>query len=172
MNLLSRTRTRNPLAIMLFGLLVFGFSSPSAMAGKEEEAQQYAKDLKSDDPKVRAQALAELGRLGQLMKGLISPAIPDMMAALDDKDPAVRAAAARAVGKIDPDADEVLPIYRKMLNKKEPNEVRMGAIQGLGSLGPKARPTVKDLRAIIEDEGQQTPIGRNARNAIRAINQR
>src|SRR5207248_1156195 len=70
-------------AVGLFGLALAG---GLAAAGKQEEAKKYHDQLKaSKDPKKKVEALEELGKLGQVMKSLAEPAVPDVIKATEDK---------------------------------------------------------------------------------------
>ena len=158
-------------AVLVLSMVLLAASNELAAAGKSDEAQKYADDLKtSKDPAVRATALLELGKLGQLMKSLVKPALPDMVAALQDKDPTVRAAAARAIGMIDPDPKEALPALLKLTKKDQPEAVRMAAIRGLAAMGPTAKDAMKDLRDIMKAEDKDSKVGRAANDAMRSIN--
>ena len=74
----------------LFGLLL---ADGLEAAGKQEEAKKYHEQLKSTkDAKKKVEALEELGKLGQIMKSLAEPAVPDIIKATEDKSADVRKA--------------------------------------------------------------------------------
>lgn len=162
--------------LLSLGLLVA--AGGRSEAGKAEDAKKYAEQLKtSKDPKKRAEALEELGKLAQVLKSLVAPAVPDIVAALKDKDATVRAKAAVAYGRTDPDPKEAVPVLVKMLKEDKSEEVRIGAAQGLGAMGPGARDAVPDLRAVVAEERKkdmkkQTPLARSVQTALQAINER
>ena len=139
-------------------------------APNPKDAPKYAEELKTaKDPKAKAAALAELGRLGQVQKSLIKDAYPYMVKALDDKDPAVRAAAARAVGMVDPDPAEVVPVLTKMAKEDKAEAVRIAAMNGLAAMGPNAKSAAPDLRAVLKKEGKDSKLGKTARNTLKGI---
>lgn len=162
-------------AALVAGL--FGSFLPEAVeaAGKQEEAKKYHEQLKSSkDPKKKVEALEELGRLGQIMKSLAEPAIPDMFKALEDKNASVRKAAAENLGKCDPDPKEAVPALTKLLKDDTSEDVKVGAAHGLGYMGETAKTAVKDLREVAKankkTDGKPTPLGRAAGDALRLIN--
>jgi len=141
-----------------------------ALADKKADVEKYANDLKtSKDAKVRVTALEELAKIGQIQKPLIKDAAPEMIKALSDADAAVKAAALKAVGMIDPDVKEVMPIYTKILNEEKVESLRLAAIQGLAQMGPNAKDAVKDLRKIVKDEDKASKLSKAAKNALKVI---
>jgi HEAT repeat protein len=104
---------------------------------------------------------------------VVAPAVKDMMKALEDKDAGVRAAAAKAVGMIDPDPKEGVPALVKLMKEDKQESVRLAAVQGLAAMGESARAAVKDLRELMQKENsnkKKSQLGRAARDALRAIN--
>ena len=165
------------IASVFFLAISFSLSGSARADIKPKDAIKYTKDLKtSKDKKVRITALEELAKIGQIQKALIEEAIPDMMKALEDKEPEVRAAAAKAVGMIDPDADEVVPKLMKMIKEDKEEAVKIGAIQGLGQMGPSAKSAVKELREMYpkdKDKDKKTKpdkIQQEVMKAMRMIN--
>jgi HEAT repeat protein len=80
-----------------------------------------------------------------------------MLKALSDKNSAVREAAARSLGKVNPDPKEVVPKLLEIArNKKEPEGMRIAAMQGLGSMGPDAREALPTLRKIAREEKEDS----------------
>jgi HEAT repeat protein len=153
------------LAVLAAGPEVFA-------AGKAEDAKKYTNDLKtSADPKVRAKALRELGELGQVMRALVEPALPDIEKALEDQDPAVRAAAAEAFGKTDPDPAKGVPMLVKLTKDSQPEMVRLAAVRGLAAMGPNAKSAAPEMRKLMAaDPEKMSKLYREAMNAQRAIN--
>ena len=120
---------------------------------------------------MRATALTELGKLGQIQKSLVADAAPLMVKALDDKDAKVRAAAARAYGMIDPDPKEAVPALLKLAKGDKDEDVKVAAVQGLGTMGTGAKAANKDLREIAKTyKDKKSKLGRAAQNALRSIN--
>lgn len=167
-------RSTKLLCLGLFVAGLFALMLPGAVeaAGKAEEAKKHLETLKtSKDAKKKAEALTELGKLGQIMKSLAEPAIPDMMKALEDKDATIRKAAAEAIGKCDPDPKEVVPVLVKMMKEDKDEGVQLGAIHGLASMTDKAKDAMPDLREIVKTNkaDQKSKTGRAAQDALRSI---
>ena len=153
-------------------MTVLAASADLAAADKVKDAQKYTQDLKtSKDATVRAAALTELGKIGQIQKSLVADAAPLVVKALADKDAKVRAAAAKAYGMIDPDPKDAVPPLLKLAREDKEETVKLAAIQGLGSMGPGAKSATKDLREIAQsNKEKKNRLGRAAQNALRSIN--
>ena len=108
-------------AVALFGgFLALTLPESALAANKVEDARKYTAMLKSSkSSKDKATALTELGELGRLMKSLVADALPSMVAAMKDSDSSVRAAAATAVGKCDPDSEAVKGLEDLAKNDKD-----------------------------------------------------
>ena len=159
------------LAGLTLGVLLLVSPEGFALAGKKEDAEKFLGELKTGkDAKAKVYALEELAKIGQIQKSAIKDAIPEMMKALESKDVVIRAAAAKAVGMIDPDPKEVVPILLKMVNEDKDEGVRLGAIAGLGQMGKEAKDAVKDLRKVVADEDKKGKIGKAAQQALKMIN--
>ena len=73
--------------------------------------------------------------------------MPDIVKALDDKDPKVRAEAAHTLGAIDPeDKATVVSKLVKMLKDEKDLVVKEGAALGLGAMGSAAKDALGPLR--------------------------
>lgn len=160
------------LAAGLFGLIL---AAGLEAAGKQEEAKKYHDQLKSTkDAKKKAEALEELGKLGQIMKSLAEPAVPDIIKATGDKSTDVRKAAAEALGKCDPDPKDAVPTLTKLLKDDKDEGVRIAAARGLGYMGETAKDATKDLREVAKEnkakDGKPNKLGRAAGEALRSIN--
>ena len=137
---------------------------------KVKDAEKYVKELRTTkDNKAKATALTEIGKIGQIQKSLISSAIPDMMKALEDKDPGVRAAAAKAIGMVDPDPKETVPVLVKLMKEDKDESVKLAAVQGLAAMGEGAKDASKDLRTLIKSE-EKSKLARAAKEALKSIN--
>jgi HEAT repeat protein len=155
---------------LFLGLFGLALTPELEAASKEKDSIKYTNDLKtSKDPKVKATAITELGKLGQIQKSLASEAAPYMIKALEDKDNTVRAAAAKAVGMIDPDPKEAVPPIVKILNGDKVTEVRIAAAQGLAAMGSNAKDAIPDLRKVVKDEDKKSKLGKAAADAIKVI---
>ncbi len=160
-------------AVSLFnGLLALTVSDSLLAANKVTEAKKNTEVLKtSKDPKARAKALEELGDLGRVMKSLVTDAMPTMIESLKDKDAGVRASAAAAVGKCDPEpAGPVVETLIDLLKNDKDESVKIGAAHGLGSLGSSAKPATSALREITQAEDKKSRLGRAAKDALKSIN--
>ena len=142
----------------------------SAFAGPKEDAARYTKDLSSKDTKVKIRALQELAKIGQIQKSLIKEAEPKMLAELEAKEPMIRAAAAKAIGMIDPDPKVVIPKLTKMLADDKEEDVQVAAADGLGAMGRAAKPANKTLRDVMKDHDDMSKVYRAIQNALRSIN--
>ncbi len=97
--------------------------------------------LKSDpEPVVRAAAGRALGRLG------VRDAIPDLIAALEDKSPEVRVVAAAALWRL-PDPRATDPLIRRLADADA--AVREWSVQALGVIGEK-RATAQVIRLLAD----------------------
>lgn len=93
-----------------------------------------------DLPRSAAGSLAQIG----------PAAIPALKEALADDKPQVRRQAARALGKMGPDAEAAVSDLTKALNDADPT-VREAAAQALGKIGPAAAPAIPDLIKALEE---------------------
>ena len=161
-------------AALTAGLVLVAVSGGLSADVDLRMADKYMKDLKTaTDPKVKATALTELGKMGQIQKSVVAPAVKDMMKSLEDKDAGVRAAAAKAVGMIDPDPKEAVPALLKLMKEDKQESVRLAAIQGLAEMGESAKSATRDLRELMQKETankKKSQLGRAARDALRSIN--
>jgi HEAT repeat protein len=162
------------IGFLAIGLLSFATINELVAASKEKEAQRHIQTIRtSQDPKAVVTAIEELGKLGQIMKSLAAPAIPEIMTALKHSDPKIRAAAAVAIGKLDANPKEVVPILVKMLKEDSSEEVKIAVTRGLAAMGDQAKAATSELRELSKtDELRKTKLGRAAQDAIRSINAR
>lgn len=90
--------------------------------------EAIALQLRSSDPDLRWQAANALARI----RDGISPAVPSLLTLLDDKDPLVRANAARALGVAK--APQAIESLLKLIGDKD-ERVVAAAINALGAIG-------------------------------------
>ena len=150
-------------------MVVLAASSASALPSPKDVAKQLDILKTSKDSKVRATALLELAKAGQVNKRLIKDAEPVMIEALDDKDAVVRAAAAKANGMIAPDAKVMLPKLLSMIENDKVEAVKVGAVEGLAAMGKEAKPALPKLRKLLMDAERPSKLGRAGRVAMRTI---
>jgi len=88
----------------------------------------------------------EIARLGK-------PAVPALARALHDENAYTRCWAARVLGKIGPQAKEVVPVLIGMLEDKEHGQFGAGAAaaRALGNMGPDAKRAVPELVKLLEN---------------------
>ena len=84
----------------------------------------------------------------------LRPALPALLAALQDSDPGVRAWVAQDIGDIGPAAAAAIPPLRSMLHRADP-ESRGNACRALGQLGAVARPALPELRRALADSSPE-----------------
>jgi HEAT repeat protein len=170
--LLPRVLKATALAGLTFGLIFLASTEVLFAGPTAKEVEKHINDLKtSKDAKVRAAALTELGKAGQIKKSLVAPAENYMYDSLEDKDARVRAAAAKAVGMIDPDPKKAVPLLVKMMKEDKDDGVKVAAAQGLGYIGEGAKEAVGDLKGVIKAElkDKASKLGKAAKQALQTI---
>jgi HEAT repeat protein/Ca2+-binding EF-hand superfamily protein len=119
-------------------------SAEKAVATIQEDwMKSLLASLHDNAPNVRSKAVQQLAEMGPGA----GPALPDLMEAMADKNPAVRTAVLDALHAIGPEAVAVLGESLRDKNI----DVRAGAIYALGRMGPDARPVLPDLVAGVSD---------------------
>ena len=139
---------------------------------REEMAKKYAEQLrKGKDAKTRVKALQGLGELAQVKKSLVADALPDIYKAAEDKDPAVRAAAAETLGKADEPYGKAGPVLGKMLKEEKDANGKIGALRGLTAMGASAKDSAPAIREIVrETKGdKKSKLGVAAKDALKAV---
>jgi HEAT repeats len=108
--------------------------APKATPADPKLLAELQKALKDPTPATRAEAIAKLASLGA---GAAS-AVPDLVAALKDKDEALRAASADAIGKIAPKTPQTKAAVPGLVTAmQDPStKVRVQAAIALGRIGP------------------------------------
>jgi len=172
--MIARRALKVSAALLLsLGLTVLTVNANVFAGPSPKDAEKYTNQLKtSKDPKQKVDALNELGKLGQIQKALVTPALESIMKALEDKEATVRAAAAKCLGMIDPDPKEAVPALLKLVKDDKEESVRIAAMQGLGSMGPNAKEASKSLKDIAKQEkaDKKSKLGKAAGNALKSIN--
>ncbi len=165
-----RNLRASSLGLFLLGVIGLIVTESYVSASKAEDAKKYIEQLKtSKDAKKRAEALMELGKLGQIMKSLAEPALPEMKKALDDKDSDVRKAAALAYGRVDPDPKEAVPALVKLLKDDKVEAVKIAAANGLAAMGDKAKEAMSALKEVQKSEDKKSKLAKAAGDAQKSI---
>jgi vesicle coat complex subunit len=134
---------------------------------RKDDVSALVKDLKSPNPKVRAAAAEDIGQMGAVRAADAKPAIPALLRVLEsDRSAEVRKAAATALGKVDPEPQQVVPALRQAL-KDRATSVRIAAAGALGLLGDEAKDAIPDLQAAQKDKDRA--VSRAAAMALRSI---
>lgn len=140
-------------------------SDPQVRAAAERAVATIAKaasdwlrantlDLRSrDDKNRRSNAALALGARGAEAR----PALPALREAMDDPEPQVRLAAAKAVWRISGDADQVIPTLVALLNLDEEHDrTRRRTLDVLREMGPPARGALPAIEALATDHDPGT----------------
>jgi HEAT repeat protein len=162
-------------ASLVAGLAVATLGTEAFAASKAAEAKKAIADLAAaKDAKAKAAALEDLGKIAQVQKSLVEPALADIKKSLADSSATVRKAAATAYGRCDPDPKEAVPLLTALLKDKD-DDVKTGAANGLMAMGPsayEALPAIKDAMRIEKEKSKdknQTKLGRELGDAAKAI---
>jgi HEAT repeat protein len=137
-----------------------------AEASKEDDAAKYTKELKSStNVKAKIEAATKLGELGQIKKSWAADAIPYLIEACKHSDAKLRAAAAEALGKVDPaDPAKAVEVLSNLVKNDKDMPVREAAARGLSHMGPNARSALPVLR----EAANKTENKRQARTFMEA----
>lgn len=134
-----------PMGLALLGALTFCVS-PAMGESKKEEAQKLMKKLaKSKDPEERHAAAERLGNMGA------TDAVPALAAALKDREPAVRAAAAAALWELKEAARDAMPALKEALNDPD-GAVLINAAGALRQLDVVTTDLLPAYQRALQDE--------------------
>jgi hypothetical protein len=133
-----------------------------------------ARALRDPDPEMRRDVAVALDVVGGGWwhfpdggpKLDLRPALPALLAALQDSDSGVRAWVAQDIGDIGSGAATAVPRLRGMLHSSDP-ESRGTACNALGAIGSAARGALPDLRRARNDSSPE--VRQSARDAIARI---
>src|SRR5262245_33006356 len=96
-----------------------GLAAARADEVTKDDVPRLRKMLKGGAAKDRVAAADDLGKLGAVYAPDARPAAPDLIAVLKkDSDAKVREAVARALGRIDPDPKDAVPVLKEALKDK------------------------------------------------------
>ncbi|HWY74483.1 MAG TPA: HEAT repeat domain-containing protein [Verrucomicrobiae bacterium] len=108
----------------------------------------------------RADAAQRLGALGPAARS----AVPDLIKAVKGKDPAIRASAISALGKIHSEPETVIPLLIQYLDDDNLDVAAANALAEFGSLAKPAVPKLLPLLHVKDDDDQAA-----ARAALKKI---
>jgi HEAT repeat protein len=127
-------------ALFLLLALATGSASAQNAAGVKEPVSrgrplsEWIADLKAAAPSVRNAAAYEIASMGPAAKA----AVPALIEALDDPDPAVRFPVTVALGEIGADAVAAVPRLQKMMFEEINDEIAAGARRAIRHIQPSA----------------------------------
>jgi vesicle coat complex subunit len=133
-----------------------------------------ARALRDPDPQMRRDVAVALDVVGGgwwhfpdgNSKLDLRPALPALLAALQDSDPGVRAWAAQDISDMGAAAAAAVPSLRAMLHRPD-TESRGTACRALGEMGSAAHGALPDLRRALNDSSPE--VRQAARDAIASI---
>jgi HEAT repeat protein len=158
-------RTRLHLVSLGCLFLLTGWSAADDL--KKEDVPKLIKELKSGSAKARIAAADDLGHLGAIRADYTKPAVPALLDVVArDSDAKVRAAAAKALGRIAPDPKQAVPVLADALKDKV-LAVRVACATALGQLGPDAKEALPALEDAAKEKDKD--LARAATQAIRSI---
>lgn len=135
------TRTGTSLcAFLIFCPALFG-QSPNTV-------QMLIANLSDHDPGIRTQAANSLAGLGTDA----APAVPALIAVLDDKEPNVRYRAVIAIGKSGSSAVAIKALIREINDTSK--DIRYEAVSALGNLGEAAQIATEPLLKCLDSSDQ------------------
>lgn len=113
--------------------------------------------VKSDkDAKQRAAAAVELGKVAQTKAEQAQPAIPALVAAVNDEDVDVRKAALTALTFAKPQPQDMMPaLIGSLKNIREDKGVRLTVLGMLAAYGPNAREALPFLEFMHQRESKK-----------------
>ena len=114
---------------------------------RADEVPKYLKMLSAGNSKERALAADKIGLRGMVNAMDVATGLEPLKKLLEkDSDPDVRKAAARALGNIQPDAEDTVPLLTKTVKEDKVLNVRIAATVALGQYGAEAKPALPTLR--------------------------
>jgi HEAT repeat protein len=148
-----------------------GDKSAIEVPPRADEIPKYMKMLTGSSAKDRATAAHKIGLRGIVNATDVLDAIDPLRSALEkDTDAAVRKEAARALGNIQPDPKDTVPLLTKTVKDDKVLDVRLAATVALGQYGAEAKdalPVLRDFAGEIKDK--KAPAGQTISAAIKMI---
>jgi hypothetical protein len=139
---------------------------------KKEDVPKYLKQLKTSQIAAeRAKAAEMLGVRGGINANDVEEAVEPLKKSLQkDIDPKVRAAAARALGNIHPEAASTVPLLIDRLKNDSAKDVKLAAVVALGQFGADARDALPPLREFAKMfDAKKSKDGQTVLSAIKSI---
>jgi HEAT repeat protein len=140
-------------------------------APRRDEMPKYMKMLTAGSSRDRATAAHKIGLRGMVDANDVADAVEPLKTALTkDSDSAVRKEAALALGNIQPDAKETVPLLAKTVKEDKVMDVRLAATTALGQYGHEALsavPVLQSFRGEIKDK--KAPAMQTINGAIKMI---
>lgn len=139
---------------------------------KKEDVPKYLKMLQTSQSATdRAKAAEMLGKRGGINANDVEDAIEPLQKLLQkDVDAGVRAAAAKALGNIHPEAKDTVPLLIERLTKDSSMNVKMAAVVSLGQYGPDAADAAKPLRELATKfDAKKSKEGQTIMAALKSI---
>ena len=120
-------------------LCLTSIASAQGTAGKEPVADgrtlsQWIEELKGVAPQTRNAAAYEISGMGPAA----APAVPALIAALDDPEASVRFPVTVALGEIGPGAKAAVPKLKQMMEEEINDEIAAAARRALRRIQPEA----------------------------------
>ena len=120
-------------------LCLTSIASAQGTAGKEPVADgrtlsQWVEELKAPAPQTRNAAAYEISGMGPEA----APAVPALIAALDDPEATVRFPVTVALGEIGPGAKAAVPKLKQMMEEEINDEIAAAARRALRRIQPEA----------------------------------
>lgn len=137
--MLSRTLGALLLALTLTAPVAAGQTSSNAggePVSRGRPLREWIAELKAPAPATRNAAAYEIAGMGPAA----APAVPGLIAALDDEIPAVRFPVTVALGEIGPAAVAAVPRLRQMVEEDFNDEVAAAARRAIRRIRPEALP--------------------------------
>ncbi len=155
---------------ILTAFCLLGMIGTAAIEGETEtddNLNSLLKELKSKSSTVRTSAAKEIGRLGAIRSSDVKEAVPLLLNMVKkDLDAAPRKAAIEALGRIDPDPKETVPVLLGALKDKSPT-VREAAATALGQFPDESAEIIPVLRESEKDKNKM--VERAAKMALRNL---
>jgi len=138
---------------------------------RADEMPRYMKMLTATNAKDRATAAHKIGLRGMVNANDVLEAIDPLKNALTkDTESAVRKEAALALGNIQPDPKETVPLLTQTVKDDKVLDVRLAATTALGQYGAEAKSALPVLRSFAgEIKDKKAPAAQTITAAIKMI---